>query len=93
MYDVHTALFLQYLKKNYCSLKFSKSQKQNCRAKTSSKNEQMNLFFYPKGPKINVNGGFDFKFQVIPDRQDRKTNSSVRFWKKFWHNNFAFEIY
>ena len=34
------------------SFKVSKSQKQNCRAKTSSKNERTNLFFYPDGPEI-----------------------------------------
>ena len=66
------------------TLKVSKSQKQNCRAKTSSKNERTNLFFYPEGPEIHETGGFDFKFQVIPDCQDRKTNLSVHFWKKFW---------
>ena len=66
------------------ALKVSKSQKQNYRAKTSSKNEQKNLFLYPEGPEIHETGGLDVKFQVIPDRQDRKTNSSVHFWKKFW---------
>ena len=53
-------------------LKVSKSQKQNWRKKLLP-----NLFFYPDGPEI-------LKFQVIPDRQERKTNLSVRFWKKFF---------
>ena len=74
-------------------LKVSKSQKQNCRAKTSSKNERTNLFFYPDGPEILETWNQNLKFQVIPDCQDRKTNSSVRFWKKFFFEYFAFEIY
>ena len=75
------------------TVKVSKSQKQNCRAKTSSKNERTNLFFYPDGPEILETWNWNLKFQIIPDCQDRKTNSSVRFWKKFFSVNFAFEIY
>ena len=61
--------------------------------KTSSKNERTNLFFYPDGPEILETWNQNLKFQVIPDCQDRKTNSSVRFWKKFFFEYFAFEIY
>ena len=68
----------------HLTLKASKSQKQNCRAETSSKNERTNLFFYPDGPEILETWNQNLKFQVIPDCQDRKTNSSVRFWKKFF---------
>ena len=49
----------------------------------------MNLFFCPNVPEILETLSFDCKFQVIPDHQDRKTNSSVRFWKKFWLANFV----
>ena len=65
-------------------LKISKSQKQNGRAKTFSKNERVNLFFYPEGPEVHETRCFDFKFQVIMDLQDRKTNWSIHFWEKFW---------
>jgi hypothetical protein len=41
--------------------------KQNCRDVTSPKNERTNLL------------KSKFKFQVIPSRQDRKTNSLVHF--------------
>ena len=34
-----------------------------------------------------------FQFQVIPSRQDRKTNLFVRFWEKFRLKKFCFEIY
>ncbi len=61
--------------------------------KSSSKNEWTNLFFYSDSPELPETLDFHFKFQVFPDRQDRKTNSSIRFWKKFRHDNFAFEIY
>ena len=61
--------------------------------KSSSKTERTNLFFYPDGPESPETWDFDFKFQVFPDRHDRKTNSSVRFWKKFFFVNFAFGIY
>ena len=74
-------------------LKVNKSQKQNWQKKTSSKTERTNLFFYPDGPESPETWDFDFKFQVFPDRQERKTNSSVCFWKKFFFVNFAFEIY
>ena len=36
-------------------VKVSKSQKQNCWKKTSSKNERTNLFFYPNGPDCTWN--------------------------------------
>ena len=46
----------------------------------------MNLFIYLDGLKVN----FDFKVQVFPGRQDRKTNSFVcLFWEKLWLNNFV----
>ena len=60
--------------------------------KTSSKYEKTNLFFYHDSLKLHETWDFDFKFQVFPDRQGRRTNSSVHFWKKFFVN-FAFEIY
>ena len=33
---------------------------------------------------------FDFKFQVFPSRQDRKTNLFVCFWEKFTTRQFCF---
>ena len=51
------------------------------------------MIFFHDSMEILETWNFDFKFQVFPDHQDRKTNSFVRFWKKFWLDNFAFEIY
>ena len=39
------------------------------------------------------NLNFDFKFQVFPSRQDRKTNSFVRFLGEAIAQQFCFEIY
>ena len=73
-------------------LKVSRSRNEVCRAVTSSKNERTNLFFYPDSPEILETWTSRFKFQVFPDCQDRKTNSSVRFWKKLRLDKFCFEI-
>ena len=80
-------------KVSWILLKVNKSQKQNCWKKTCSKNERTSLFFYPDSPELPETWDFNFKFQIFLDRQDRKTNLSVHFWKKFWLDNFAFEIY
>ena len=57
------------------------------------KDEFVCLSWIPNGPELHETWDFDFKFQVFPDRQDRKTSSSFCFWKKFFFVNFAFEIY
>ena len=39
------------------------------------------------------NLNFDFKFQVFPSHQDRKSNSSIRFLGEVMARQFCFEIY
>ena len=39
------------------------------------------------------NLNFNFKLQVFPSRQDRKTNSSICFWGEVTTRQFCFEIY
>ena len=52
------------------------------------------MFFYPDDMKIHTwNLNFNFKFQVFPSRQDRKTNSFVRCLGEVTDRQFFFEIY
>ena len=70
-------------------LKVSRSRIKILVPKLLSKNERTDLFFYPDSPEIFETWNQKFKFQVFPDCQDRKINSSVCFWKKLWLNNFV----
>ena len=48
-------------------------------------------FCFSIGNTWNLN--FNFKSQVFPRNQDRKTNFFVCFWEKLRLDNFCFEIY
>ena len=65
--------------------------KQNCRTITSPK-KQMNKFVFLSWWLWNTwNLNFDFKFQVFPSGQDRKTYSSVCFLGEFTAQQFCFQ--
>ena len=67
--------------------------KQNCRAVTSPKKWKNEFVFLSWHSRNTWNLNFDFKCQVFPDCQGRKTNSFIRFWDKFDVRQFCFEIY
>ena len=58
-----------------------------------SQKETDEFVFLPWWLRNTRNLKSKFKFQVFPSRQDRKTNSFIRFWEKFRLDNFCFEIY
>ena len=66
--------------------------KQNCRAVTSPR-KRTNLVFLSSRLGNTCNLNFDFKFQVLPSCQDKKTNSFVRFLGEVMTRQFCFKIY
>ena len=61
-----------------------------CRNFSQKRNEFVFLS-WRLGNTWNLN--LDFKFQVFPLHQDRRTNSFVHFWEKFHLGNYCFKIY
>ena len=53
----------------------------------------MNLFLLSWRLRNTWNLNFDFKFEVYPSHQDRKTNSTVCFLGEVMARQFFFEIY
>jgi hypothetical protein len=64
-----------------------------CRAVTSPKKRTIDFVFLSWWLRLTWNLKLKFKFQVFPSRQDRKTNSFVRFLGEITARQFSSEIY
>ena len=71
-------------------LKVSRSWKKNCRAVASPKKQTDEYVFLSWWLKNTWKLNFDFKFQVFPSRQDRKTNSFVCFLREAFGSTILF---